>query len=64
AELALRAGADMVLLGQWGDTPEVTDRLVRAVRAGRLERKRLDAAVRRVLRLKGYAPERVDCLLG
>lgn len=62
AELAVRAGADMALVGTAGDTADVTERLVAAVRAGRLPAERLDAAVGRVLALKGYGQPRIACL--
>jgi len=63
-EQALRAGADVLLVGDWWRTPKVTDRLVRAVRAERVSRARLDQAAGRVLTAKGYRPAMVDCLLG
>ena len=63
AERALRAGADVALVGDWRQTRQVTDRLVEAVREGRLRRPRLDAAVGRILALKGHGPARRDCLL-
>lgn len=63
AEQALRAGADVLLVGDWRATPELTTRLVRAVRAQRVDRARLDQAAGRVLAAKGYGPARIDCLL-
>jgi beta-N-acetylhexosaminidase len=63
AELALRAGADMVLIGPWGDVEATSDRLVRAVRRGTLSTARLDEAVGRVLALKGYPSTEIGCLL-
>ena len=63
AEQALRAGADILLVGEWTATPRVTTRLVRAVRAERVDRARLNEAVARVLTAKGYGPARIDCLL-
>lgn len=64
AELAVRRGFDMVLLGQWGDADPTTDRLTAAVRRGRIESARLDEAAARVLAMKGYPAARVDCMLG
>jgi beta-N-acetylhexosaminidase len=63
AELALRAGADMVLVGPWGEVESTSDRLVRAVRRGTLPAARLDEAVGRVLALKGYPSAEIGCLL-
>ena len=64
AEKAIRAGADMALTVSWREADPMTDRIVRAVRADRLQRGRLDSAVRRVLVAKGYGPARIDCLVG
>ena len=64
AELAVKRGFDMVLLGQWRDADPTADRLIAAVRRGRLDPARLDEAVARVLRMKGYSSARVDCMLG
>lgn len=63
AEQALRAGADVLLVGEWSVTPKVTTRLVRAVRAERVAQERLDQAVGRVLAAKGYGPARIACML-
>lgn len=63
AELALQAGADMVLVGPWGEVEATADRIVRAVRRGSLPAARLDEAVGRVLALKGYPSEEIGCLL-
>lgn len=62
AEKAIRAGADMALTTSWRKADPMTDRLVRAVRTGRLNQARLDAAVRRVLAAKGYGAQRISCL--
>ena len=64
AEKAIRAGADMALTVSWREADPMTDRIVRAVRADRLRRDRLNSAVRRVLAAKGYGPARIDCLVG
>lgn len=64
AELALRAGADMVLVTDPTAADDVSARLLRALRAGRLRPDRLDEAAGRVLRLKGYTAEETACLLG
>jgi beta-N-acetylhexosaminidase len=63
AELALRAGADMVLVGPWQHVEGTAARLVDAVRAGRVPQWRLDQAADRVLTLKGYDPSTAACLL-
>jgi beta-N-acetylhexosaminidase len=63
AELAVRAGADMVLVGPFDEVEATIKRLAQAARAGRLPEERLDQAVRRVLALKGYPPPAIDCLL-
>ena len=63
AEKAVAAGADMALATDWRKADPMTDRLVNAVRAGRLSRQRLDTAARRVLRAKGYGSERIACLV-
>lgn len=63
AEQAVRAGADVVLVGDHRQTPRVSARLVRAVRAGRISRARLHHAARRVLGMKGYRPGQIDCLV-
>jgi len=63
AELAIVAGADVALVGDWRWTPAVTDRLVAAVEAGRLSHRRLETAAGRVLAAKRYRPAMIDCLL-
>jgi len=57
AVLALAAGADVLLVGADANRPaaerlEALDRVVEAVRSGRVPSSRLDAAVSRVIRLK------------
>jgi beta-N-acetylhexosaminidase len=63
AELAIVAGADVALVGDWRRTPAVADRLVAAVNAGRLSHRRLKTAAGRVLAAKRYRPAMIDCLL-
>jgi beta-N-acetylhexosaminidase len=63
AELAIRAGSDMVLVGPWREVAATARRLVRAVRRGTVPADRLDEAVGRVLTLKGYPSSTVGCLL-
>lgn len=63
AEMAVRAGADIVLVGDHWRTSRVHRRLVRAVRDGRIRRSRIDAAARRVLRAKGYSSAATRCLV-
>lgn len=63
-EKAVAAGADIALVTDWRKADPMTDRLVNAVRAGRLPLARLNTAVRRVLAAKGYGAERVACLTG
>lgn len=63
AELAIRRGADMALLGNWTDAGPTSRRLARAARAGRIRSARLDEAAGRVLAMKGYPAARVDCML-
>lgn len=63
AEQALRAGADVLLVGDFRATGRVTDRVAGAVRRGRVSAARLDAAAARVLKAKGYGAARVGCLL-
>ena len=63
AEQALRAGADVLLVGDYTATARVTDRVTEAVRRGRVGVPRLKAAAGRVLAAKGYSDERIDCLL-
>jgi beta-N-acetylhexosaminidase len=59
--MAVAAGADAVLVNQ-GDEVEVLHAgLVAAVRDGRLDEGRLDEAVRRVLALRGQAPDGIVC---
>ena len=64
AEKAIRAGADVALTTQWAKADPIADRLVAAVRKGRLTRARVDQAAGRVLRAKGYTKEQRGCLLG
>lgn len=65
AERAIAAGADVVTVaGPWQAVPAVTDRIAVAVADGRIPAVRLQEAVRRVLDLKGVAPEAATCLLG
>ena len=63
AELAIRNGADIVLIGDYTRTPAATTRLVTAVREGRLTRTRLELSAAKVLRTKGYGEAAIDCLL-
>ncbi len=63
AELAIVAGADVALVGDWRRTAVVHDRLVAAVQAGRLSLRRLETAAGRVLAAKRYRPAMIDCLL-
>jgi beta-N-acetylhexosaminidase len=53
AELALKAGADMVVLAGWDRIDDVLDRLVGGVKTGRLSEERLDDAFLHVERFKG-----------
>jgi beta-N-acetylhexosaminidase len=64
AEQALRAGADVALIGDWTATADATTRIVDAVRRGRLSRARVEQAAGRVLTAKGYSAAEVGCLLG
>jgi beta-N-acetylhexosaminidase len=63
AELALGAGADMVLLGSWTHMGPTMQRLGQAVRSDRLPATRLDQAVGRILAMKGYPAGTIDCML-
>jgi beta-N-acetylhexosaminidase len=63
AELALGAGADMVLLGSWTFLAPTMQRLGQAVRSDRLPATRLDQAVGRILAMKGYPAGTIDCML-
>lgn len=63
AELALGAGFDLMLVGDWRWTIPTAQRLASAVRNGRVDPSRLDEAAARVLRLKGYSPTEIECLL-
>jgi beta-N-acetylhexosaminidase len=63
AELAIRAGSDMVLVGPWREVAGAVRGLVRAVGDGSLPAQRLDEAAGRVLALKGYPSSTVGCLL-
>jgi beta-N-acetylhexosaminidase len=63
AEMAIGAGADMVLLGSSTLMAPTMRRLVQATRAGRLRATRLDEAAGRVLAMKGYPTGQIDCLL-
>jgi beta-N-acetylhexosaminidase len=53
AELALKAGADMVVLAGWDRIDDVLDRLVGGVKTGRLSEERLNDAFLHVERFKG-----------
>jgi beta-N-acetylhexosaminidase len=53
AELAIGAGADMIVLAGWDRTDDVLDRLVGGVKTGRLPEARLTDAFLRVERFKG-----------
>lgn len=64
AEKAIRAGADIALTTEWDKAAPMTDRLVNAVRNGRLPRARINQAANRVLRAKGYTAEQRACRLG
>lgn len=64
AEMALRAGADVVVVSGWWHAGDVVGRLRRAVIDGRIPRHRLDRAVSRVLEAKGYTPGKIACLTG
>lgn len=64
AEMALRSGADVLLVGDWWRTEKVTDRLAAAVHKGRVHPGRLNSAAAKVLAAKGYRPAMVDCLVG
>jgi beta-N-acetylhexosaminidase len=63
AELAVIAGADVVLVTGWDITDDVADRLLEAAEARRLDPARLDGAAGRVLALKGYSEEEIACFL-
>ncbi len=52
-ELAVKAGADMVVLAGWDRTEDVLDRLVGGVKTGRLQESRLTDAFLHVERFKG-----------
>lgn len=54
AELAIGAGSDVVIFTDTDQTPDVIDRLVDAVAAGRLDESRIDDALGRVLAAKGF----------
>jgi beta-N-acetylhexosaminidase len=61
AELALAAGADMLLISASHDIPDsvfqhAVERVVAAVRSGRVPQSRLDSAVARILALKRRFP--------
>jgi beta-N-acetylhexosaminidase len=65
AELAIAAGADMVMVARPGrEASTMTDRIAAAVEDGRLSRGRLAEAAGRVLAAKGQPPAAVRCLLG
>jgi beta-N-acetylhexosaminidase len=61
---ALRAGADIVLVGDYWRTPGVTTRITRAVRDGLISRDRVHNAAARVLAAKGFGDAKISCLLG
>lgn len=63
AEIAVRNGADIVLIGDYARTPAATTRLVTAVREGRLTKTRIELSAAKVLRTKGYGQAEIDCLL-
>jgi beta-N-acetylhexosaminidase len=63
AEMAIGAGADMVLLGSLTLMAPTMRRLVQAARTGRLPTSRLEEAAGRVLAMKGYPTGQIDCLL-
>lgn len=64
AKHALVAGADIALTSEADEADAVHDKLVAAVRSGELPAARLDQAVGRVLKMKGYSSTERDCLLG
>ena len=59
--LAIGAGADAVLVTQGDQVGVLRDGIVAAVRDGRLDEDRLDAAVTRVLALRSQDPDGVVC---
>ena len=61
AALAIIAGADLVLATPADRAADMRDAIVDAVADGRLPERRLDEAVRRVLRLRGEDPSTMVC---
>ncbi len=61
AALAIIAGADMVLATPADRAAAMRDEIVDAVNEGRLPERRLDEAVRRVVRLRGEDPSTMVC---
>lgn len=61
AVLALVAGADLVLATPGDRAAAMRDEIVEAVNDGRLPERRLDEAVRRVVRLRGEDPATMVC---
>ena len=61
AVLALIAGADLVLATPGDRAAAMRDEIVEAVNDGRLPERRLDDAVRRVVRLRGEDPSTMVC---
>ena len=61
AALAIIAGADMVLATPADRAAAMRDEIVEAVNDGRLSERRLDEAVRRVVRLRGGDPSTMVC---
>ncbi|HEX2048363.1 MAG TPA: glycoside hydrolase family 3 N-terminal domain-containing protein [Acidimicrobiales bacterium] len=61
AALALVAGADLVLATPADRAAAMRDEIVEAVDDGRLPERRLDEAVRRVMRLRGEDPSTMVC---
>jgi beta-N-acetylhexosaminidase len=61
AAMAIIAGADMVLATPADRAAAMRDEIVEAVNDGRLPERRLDEAVRRVVRLRGEEPSTMVC---
>lgn len=63
AARALRTGADLILSGRPELTAAAATHIKERVRAGTLNKERLDNAVERVLAAKGYGDDRIACML-